>query len=200
MQDAHLAETQQSLGSIRPEHQERQRQDQQFEGENFDYYADRKTGRRYCRVPRRNLQAASSSSTSQWPTSQWQTSWNSWQPTSSEKWWWFRFREKNSRKSMGGGQYTDQHCPYSAVQSVHHKRGTHRTRLAQELRNIDQCWEDVNSERNIGAKILNSTAPSSSRSTEESCRSNLFIFFWHFETSLVAMAWFYVNPITLVVT
>ena len=38
---------------------------------------------------RRNPQAASSSSTStsQWPTSQWQTSWSSWQPTSSEKWW-----------------------------------------------------------------------------------------------------------------
>ena len=37
MQDAHLAETQQSL--------RRQRQDQQFEGRgDFDYYVDRKTG------------------------------------------------------------------------------------------------------------------------------------------------------------
>ena len=44
MQDAHLAETQQSLRPIRPQHQQRQRQDQQFEGgENFDYYVDRKT-------------------------------------------------------------------------------------------------------------------------------------------------------------
>ena len=43
MQDAHLAETQQSLRPIRPEHQQRQRQDQQFEGgENFDYYVNRK--------------------------------------------------------------------------------------------------------------------------------------------------------------
>ena len=38
MQDAHLAETQQSLRPIRPEHQQRQRPGQQFEeGENFDY-------------------------------------------------------------------------------------------------------------------------------------------------------------------
>ena len=43
MQDAHLAETQQSLRPIRPEHQQRQRQDHQLEGgENFDYYVDRK--------------------------------------------------------------------------------------------------------------------------------------------------------------
>ena len=43
MQDAHLADTQQSLRSIRPEHQQRQREDQQVEGgENFDYYVDRK--------------------------------------------------------------------------------------------------------------------------------------------------------------
>ena len=53
MQDAHLAETQQSLRPIRPEHQQRQREDQQIEGgENFDYYVDRKTGGRYCREPR----------------------------------------------------------------------------------------------------------------------------------------------------
>ena len=31
---------------------------------------------------------------------------------------------------------------------------------------IDHCFEDVKSERNIGAKILNSNAPSSSRSAE----------------------------------
>ena len=45
MQDAHLAETRQSLRPIRPEHQQRQREDQLFEGgEIFDYYVDRKTG------------------------------------------------------------------------------------------------------------------------------------------------------------
>ena len=33
------------------------------------------------------------------------------------------------------GQYTHKHCTSSAVQSIH-KRGTHRTRLAQELHNI----------------------------------------------------------------
>ena len=43
MQDAHLAETRQSLRPIRPEHQQRQREDQQFEGgENFDSHVDRK--------------------------------------------------------------------------------------------------------------------------------------------------------------
>ena len=40
MQDAHLAETEQSL---RPTFQKRQRQDQQFGGgENFDYHVDQK--------------------------------------------------------------------------------------------------------------------------------------------------------------
>ena len=53
MQDAHLAETQQSLIPIRPQHQQRQRQNQHFEGgENFDDYVDRKTGWRYYREPR----------------------------------------------------------------------------------------------------------------------------------------------------
>ena len=86
MQDAHLADTQQSLRPIRPEHQQRQRQDQQFGGgENFDYYVDRNTGWRHCRKPRGNPPAASSSSTSQRQNSQWQTSWTSWCSTSSEK-------------------------------------------------------------------------------------------------------------------
>ena len=68
MQDAHLAETQKSLTPIRPEHQQRQRLDQQIEGgENFrllcrspDWMAvlQRATGK--LRL------AASSSSTSQW--------------------------------------------------------------------------------------------------------------------------------------
>ena len=31
--------------------------------------------------------------------SQWQASWSSWYSTSSDKWWCFRFLEKNSRKS-----------------------------------------------------------------------------------------------------
>ena len=63
MQDAHLTETQQSLRPIRPEHQQRQREDQQFEGgENFDYHVDRKTGWRY-REP-----SISSVFTEQWHT------------------------------------------------------------------------------------------------------------------------------------
>ena len=51
MQDAHLTETQHSLRPVRPEHQQRQRQDHQFErgGENFDYFVDR-NGWRYFRA------------------------------------------------------------------------------------------------------------------------------------------------------
>ena len=60
-----LSETEQTLISIHPQHQQRQRQNQQFEGGvNFDYYVDRKTGWRYFRGPRRNPPAASSSSSS----------------------------------------------------------------------------------------------------------------------------------------
>ena len=40
MQDAHLAETHQSLRPIRPEHHQRQRQDQQFEGSMSIGYLD----------------------------------------------------------------------------------------------------------------------------------------------------------------
>ena len=117
MQDACLAATQQSLRPIRPEHQQRQRQDQQFGGgRNFDNYVDRQTGWRYWREPRGNPSAASSSSTSQWPTSQWKTSWSSWQPTSSEKWWWFRFPGKNSRKSTEGVDRKDTHSQYTSEQ------------------------------------------------------------------------------------
>ena len=65
MQNAHLTETEQSLVPIRPQHQQRQRQNQQFErGENFDYCVDRETGWWYRREPRGNPPAAFSSSCS----------------------------------------------------------------------------------------------------------------------------------------
>ena len=57
-QDAHMTDTQQTRIPMRPQHQQRQRQNQQFEeGENFDYKIDRKTGLRYYREPRENPQA-----------------------------------------------------------------------------------------------------------------------------------------------
>ena len=57
MQDAHLAKTEQTLIQIRPQHQQRQRQNQLFEGgENFDYDVHRRTGWRYYRERRRNPQ------------------------------------------------------------------------------------------------------------------------------------------------
>ena len=66
----------------------------------------------------------------QWPTPQWQSSWSSWQPT------YISVSRKEFQKIDGRcRQYTHEHCTYSAVQSVH-KRGTHRTRLAQELHYI----------------------------------------------------------------
>ena len=136
MQDAHQAETQQSLRPTHPQHRQRQRQNQQFEGgENFDHKVDRKPGWRYYRKPRWNPPAASSSSSS---TLQWPTSWSSWQSTSCEKWWWFRCPGKNSRKSTESGQNTHKHRTYSAVQPVH-KRGTHITRLAQGPARLKNC-------------------------------------------------------------
>ena len=39
-------------------------------------------------------------------------------------------------------RYTHKHCTYSAVQSLH-KRGKHRTRLAQELHNIFVCLKRI---------------------------------------------------------
>ena len=51
MQDAHLAETEQTVIPIHPQHQQSQRQNQQFEGgENFDHKVDRETGWRYYRA------------------------------------------------------------------------------------------------------------------------------------------------------
>ena len=130
MQDAHLAETEQTLIPIRPQHQQRQRQNQQFEGGgNVDCCVDRKIGWRYFREPRENPLTASSSSTSQWPTSQWQTSWSSRQRTSSEKWWWFWFPD-NRRRVYTGHPFTIHIC---AVQFVHKRRNAHTTSLAQEL-------------------------------------------------------------------
>ena len=137
IQDAHLAETRQTLGPIRPEHQQRQREDQQFEGgENFDFYVDWKTGWRYHREPGRTPPAACSSSTSQWQTSQSQTSWSSWYPTSSEKWWWFRFPGRNSRKSTDGVDRTPTHKTHQCSTVCSQARNAHTTRSPEELRII----------------------------------------------------------------
>ena len=134
IQDAHLEETQQSLRPIRPEHQQRQRPNQQFEGgEKSDCHVDRKTGWRYHREPRRNPQAASSSSTSQWPTSQWQTMWSSWQPASSDHWWWFRFPGKNSWKSTVGVDRTPTHKTHLCCTVCSQARTAQPMNLAQKL-------------------------------------------------------------------
>ena len=139
MQDACLAETQKSLVPIHPQHQQSQRQNQQFEGgENLGYCVDRITGWRCYREPRGHPQAASSS-TSQWPTSQWQTCWSSWQPTSSEKWWWFRIPGQNSGKSTGGVDRTPTHnthlCStvWSQARNANHALGSSNNGLQCHL-------------------------------------------------------------------
>ena len=62
--------------------------------------------------------------------------------------------------------------------------------LSKQLSHVrtDQCGEDAKFEANIGAKILNSTAPSSSRCSEGSCRSNLIIFVRNFTRALVVFS------------
>ena len=95
MQDAHLAETRQSLRPIRPKHQKRQREEQQFEGgENFDSHVDRKN---WTAV----LQRATVKPVGSVFISQWQASWSSWYSTSSDERWCFLFPGRNSRKIDG---------------------------------------------------------------------------------------------------
>ena len=70
---------------------------------------------RYYRELRGNPQA-SSSSTSHWPTSQWQTSWSSWQPTSSEKWWWISVSWRQNFQKIYRRCSEDTHSEYTSVQ------------------------------------------------------------------------------------
>ena len=124
MQDAPLAETQQSLIPLRPQYQQLQRHNQQFEGgENFDYYVDRKTGWRYYREPRRNPPANGKRVGAHGSLHHLRIGGD------------FCFLERipENRRGMSTGHPLTTHI--CAVQSVH-KRGTHRTRLAQELHNI----------------------------------------------------------------
>ena len=61
---------------------------------------------------------------------------------------------------------------------------------------IDQFEEHVILHRNIDARPLNLTAPSSSRCSVSSCRSNLII---NFDTSrqlFIEFSWFYVCPLS----
>ena len=127
---------QQSLMPIRPQHQQRQRQDQQFEGgANFDYCVDRKIGWRYYRGSRRNPQAASSSSTSQWQTSRWQTSWSSWQPTASGDCGFLEGTPENRRGCRQDTHSQDTSVQYSLFTSAERTsrawlKGQHGSRIA----------------------------------------------------------------------
>ena len=57
---------------------------------------------------------------------------------------------------------------------------------------IDQCEEEIILDRNIDSRFSNFTAPSSSRFTESSCRSNLIINFDE-------CSWFHVYPFSFIV-
>ena len=109
MQDTRLAETRQSLRPIRPEHQQRQRQDQQFEGgENFDYCVGGTVethGKPASSVFIFNIAVANFTMANELEPRQ---------SKSSEKWWWFRFPGRNSRKSTGGCRQ-DTHSQYTSV-------------------------------------------------------------------------------------
>ena len=105
-------------------------------GENSDYHVDRKTGWRYCREPRGNPSAASSSSTSQWQNSQWQTSWGSWYSTSSDKKVvisvsWKEFQRIDGRVQTGH-PLTKHICAVQFVQCTNNALGS-RASTAQEL-------------------------------------------------------------------
>ena len=83
LHDEHLARTQQNYRDIPRSQQICQREGQQFDGnEENDYAIDPKTGRRFCKGSRANLQTASSSS-SKWYQTHCKTSiWNSQQSSS----------------------------------------------------------------------------------------------------------------------
>ena len=74
-----------------------------------------------------------------WPPSQWQTSWSSWQPTSSEKWWWFWFPGKNSRKIDGVCRSPEESWKLSQHPAGANPR-TSRSTDRQHVRTHTKCW------------------------------------------------------------
>ena len=101
MRDAHLAEKEQTLIPIHPQHQQRQTTNQQVEGRKNSFLSRSKdwiggiteSHGGTCRPA-----SSSSSSTSQWSTSQGQMRWSSWQPTSSEQMVWISVSWKEFQK------------------------------------------------------------------------------------------------------
>ena len=87
LHDEHLARTQEEYVTIPRSQHVRQRKGQQFEGiEELDYAVDPKTGWRFYKGSRGNLQTASSSS-SNWDRTHRKTSnWNSQHPSSPDDW------------------------------------------------------------------------------------------------------------------
>ena len=101
LHDEHLARAQQEHRDIPRSQQRRQRKIQQFEGNGEYYYAvDPKTGWRFYKGSRRNLQTTSSSS-STWDQTQWRKSnWNSQHSPSPDDWYIFlRVRTRKGSSS-----------------------------------------------------------------------------------------------------
>ena len=125
LHDEHLARTQQDHRDTRRSQQIRQRKGQQFEGnEEYDNAVDPKTGWRFYRQSRTNLQTTSSS-TSTWDQTQWKTSnWNSQHSLSPDDWWIFlKVRthfgclERNLQPTDGVcEQYTHKYSTYRVAQ------------------------------------------------------------------------------------
>ena len=139
LHDEHLARTQQEYRTILRSQQIRQRTRQKFEGnEEYDYVVDPKTGWRFYKQSRRNLQTTSSgsrvnlqtasSSSSPWDQTQWKTSnLNSQHVSSLDDWWiflivWIGFGclEKNLQPTDGESeQYTHKYSTYRVAQHDH---------------------------------------------------------------------------------
>ena len=127
LHDEHLARTQEEYRAIPSSQQIRQRKGQQFEGhEEYDYAADPKTGWRFYKGSRANLQTASSSS-STWDQTHWKTSnWNSQHSSRSDDVIILRVRtsfgclERNLQPTDGVcQQYTHKYSTYRVAQHDH---------------------------------------------------------------------------------
>ena len=141
MQDAHLAETEQTLIPIHPQHQQRQRQNQQFEGgENFDYYVDRKTDggitETHGETRRQHLHLHLQLRSGQLRNGKRDGAHGNLHHLRNGGD--FGFLERTPEIDGECRQYTHKHCTCSAIQPVH-KRGTHITRLAQGPTWLSNC-------------------------------------------------------------
>ena len=153
LQDEHLARTQEKKRTIPRSQQIRQRKGQQFEGNaEYDHAVDPKTGWRFCRQSRGNLQTTSSgsranmqevlSSSSTWDQTHGKTSsWKSQHSPSPDDWWFFSDSgqvsvawRKTSSQPTGRREEGVNSAPTNTARTELHSAWSHfitRTRVAQ---------------------------------------------------------------------